>query len=399
MIARALIQTPRIAAACRPFCGRRAALAAVLAVALTAGACAKQQQKGGFSMPPMPVEIAEVTQGRVADRFEAVGTIDASEAITVVAEIDGTIVGLPFQEGGRVERGGLLAQLDDVQLRAEVDRSEALLAQRQVTYDRTKTIVAQGAGAAQDLDDAAAALKVAQADLDLARARLSKTRIVAPFDGILGARHVSIGAFVRSGTAITDLAQIRTLRVNFSAPERLLSKLKRGALVTVTTTAFPGVELQGRIDVVEPVLDASTRSARVMARAENPGEVLRPGMSANVAAVLSERASALTIPSESVFVQGDQSFVFAVKPDSTVMRVPLTLGTRQPDTVEVVRGLQPGMRVVRAGHQKLFEGAHVIPVTSQPAGGAPSGAGGAAAKDSTVAADGKGQPHSGEAAR
>jgi membrane fusion protein, multidrug efflux system len=323
----------------------------------------------GFKMPPTPVETALVEQKVVSDRFEAVGSIEASEAITVVSEIDGVVTRLPFQEGTAVRRGGLIAQLDDAQLRAEVNRTEALRDQSQGTYNRVKSVVDQGAGAPQDLDDAAAALKVAQANLDLAKSRLSKTRIVAPFAGALGARRVSPGAFIRAGQPITDLAKLDELRVNFSAPERYLGLLHRGAEVAIATTAYPGYALRGRIDVVDPVLDPGTRSARIVARLRNPGGKFRPGMSANVAAVLSQRQNALTIPSEAVFAEGDQSYVYVVGKDSTVTRSALTLGTRLPDAVEVVKGLEPGQRVVRTGHQKLYPGAKVfLPPPAPPAG-------------------------------
>jgi len=316
----------------------------------------------------MPVETAAVVQERVADRFEAVGTIEAAEAITVVSEIDGLVVSLPFREGSAIQRGGLIAQLDDAQLRAEVERAEAIRDQARGTYNRVKAVVDQGAGAPQDLDDAAAALKVAEANLALAQSRLSKTRITAPFSGVLGARRVSPGAFIRAGQAITDLAKLDELRVNFSAPERYLGQLRPGAEVNISTTAYPGYVIKGRIDVVDPVLDSGTRSARIVARVRNPGGKFRPGMSANVSAVLSQRQKALTIPSEAIFSEGDQSFVYVVKPDSTVTRSALTLGTRLPDAVEVVKGLEPGMTVVRTGHQKLFEGAKVIPVSNRPGG-------------------------------
>jgi len=320
-------------------------------------------------MPPMPVEVAWAKVQKVADKFEALGTIEALEAITVVSEIDGAVVSLPFEEGSFVKRGGLIAQLDDSQLAAEVARAEALEVQSHVSYNRVKAVVDQKAGTPQDLDDAAAGLKVADANLALAKARFAKTRIVAPFDGIIGARRVSVGTFLRAGQAITELANIDEIRVNFSAPERLLSQLSRGAEVAVSTTAFPGYELKGKIIVIEPVLDPGTRSARVIARVSNPGRKFRPGMSANVSAVLSERPNAVTIPNEAVFASGNQSFVFVVKPDSTAARVPITLGTRLPDVVEVVRGLESGEEIVRAGHQKLFDGARVMPIAAQ---GSPS---------------------------
>lgn len=340
-------------------------LVAALVLTLFAGLGCQRQRQGGFARPPMPVETAVVAQETVADRFEAVGTIEAGEAITVVAEIEALAVSLPFGEGEWIEKGGLIAQLDDTQLAAEVARAEALRDQTKATYERVKSVVEQGAGAPQDLDDAAAALKVAEANLAVARARLAKTRIVAPWAGVLGVRRVSPGAFLRPGTPITELAAIREIKVTFSAPERYLAKLRKGAEVTVATTAYPGFELKGEIDVVDPVLDPNLRSARVIARAENPEGRFRPGMSANVSAVLSERPDALTIPNEAVFAEGDQIFVYVVKPDSTVTKRALELGTRLPDMVEVVKGLDAGACVVRAGHQKLFEGARVVPVTSQ----------------------------------
>jgi membrane fusion protein (multidrug efflux system) len=359
----------------------RAALA-LIGVLAWSGGCAPGG-KGGFSMPPMPVETAVVKESRVYDRFEAVGSIQAGEQITVVSEINASVVSLPFAEGQPVAAGTLLAQLDDAQLRAEADRTAALLVQSRDRYNRVKSVVDQGAGAPQDLDDAAAAVKVAEANAAFAEAQLAKARITAPFEGIVGAKRVSIGAYLRVGDAITDLAQLSQIKVVFSSPERYLSQLKPGASVDVSTTAYPGYELEGKIYVIDPVLDPTTRSAQIIARVRNPGGKFRPGMSANVSAVLSERTNALTVPNEAIFAEGSQTFVYVVKPDSTVARAPLTLGTRLPDVVEVVSGLKAGERVVRAGHQKLFDGAKVIPIQSQP--GAAPGAGAPAATGAPAA--------------
>lgn len=345
---------------------RAPVLIAAAAALIVAGGCGGEDQAGrGFSLPPTPVEIAEVTPRTVTDRFEAVGTIEAGEAITVAAEIDGTVETIPFDEGGFVRRGAVIARIDDDQLAAELARAEALRDQSQAAYDRIRQVVDLGAGAPQDLDDAAASLKVAEANVALAKTRLSKTVITAPFSGLVGARRISPGTFLRAGQGITDLAQIDELRVNFSVPERYLSQLRRGSEVTVSTTAFPDYELAGIINVVEPILDSSTRSARVVARVRNPDRKFRPGMSANIAAVLSERAAAITVPSEAVFIDGAQPYVYVVAPDSTVSRRALTLGTRLPDVVEVTGGLTAGERIVRAGHQKLFDGAKVAAVSDQ----------------------------------
>lgn len=345
-----------------------ALLAAALTAALSAAVpgCSKGGGPGGgFSMPPMPAEVAAVSVQTVEEKFQAVGNIEADEVATVVAEIDGTVMSIPYTEGSLLRKGDLIARLDDTQLAAEVSRTEALLAQNTATYERVKAIVGQGAGSPQDLDDASAAMKVADANLALAKARFAKTRITAPFTGFAGSRRVSVGTFIRTGQAVTDITNIDRLRVVFSAPERMVSMIKKGAAVTVSTTAYPGYTLTGKIIVIEPVIDPVTRSARVVAEVPNPDRKFRSGMSADVTAVISSRPGALTIPNESVFATGNQSFVYVVRDDSTVSRTAITLGTRTADMVEVLDGLRAGMKVVTAGHQKLFEGAKVMPI---PAG-------------------------------
>jgi membrane fusion protein (multidrug efflux system) len=333
----------------------------VVALAVISG-CSAKQAGGGFTPPPMPVEVAEVRPSVVTDRFEAVGTIEAVEAITVVSEIDALVRELPFREGAAIRKGEVIAQLDDTQLQAELSRAQALLDQKKASYERVKGLTEQGAVAPQEYDDAVAAFKVAEAELAMIQARLDKTRIVAPFDGVAGARRVSPGAFVRPGNAITDLAKLDELKVTFTAPERYYPELKRGAVVAVSTTAYPDYALNGTIEVIEPVVDQATRSARIIAHVRNPSLKFRPGMSANVSVVLSERDQALVVPDEAVFAEGEQNLVFVVKADSTVTRTAVSLGSRQRKTVEILGGLESGMTVVRAGHQKLFEGAKVAPI-------------------------------------
>jgi len=134
-----------------------------LPIILTYFGCSDQEANaGGFKLPPMPVEVADVKTQTVSDKFEVVGTIEAIENVTIVSEIDASVKSLPFEEGSYISKGGLIAQLDDSQLDAEVNRTEALYIQSQAAYKRVKSIVEQNAGTPQDLDDALANLKVAE---------------------------------------------------------------------------------------------------------------------------------------------------------------------------------------------------------------------------------------------
>ena len=333
-------------------------------------------------MPPTPVEVAEVHPRIVRDHFNALGSIESDANIEIVSELNARVIALPFAEGHPVDSGATLARLDDREFRAEAERTLAQRDQAQSNYTRSQKLSEQGAISAQEIEDSRTALRVAEAVAALAQARFEKTRIRAPYAGLVGVRRVSPGAYLREGTVITDLTRVDEMKVSFAAPERYTSDLKPGVAVELRTPAFPGERFVGRLSVVDPVVDAGTRTLRLVARIPNPGYRLRPGMSADVSVTLAERAQALSVPDEAVFAEGNQSFVYVVKPDSTVARAAVALGSRDSMQVEVVSGLAAGARVIRAGHHKLYEGAKVMPV---PAGGPPSpeAAGAASAKTGT----------------
>jgi len=367
---RPAIDTPRPSAAFAPL---------LLALALTSGGCGGPRG-GGFQMPPMPVEVADVKSEAVTDRFHGVGTIEAQETVRIVNEIAGVVRELPFAEGRSVAEGELIARLDDSELSAESARADALRDQARTNHQRVQQLFEQQAASQQEMDDAASALKVAEANAVVARTRFEKARIRSPLNGVAGRRLVSPGAYLAVGTPITEVASVGTVKITFSAPERYLSQIRRRAAVTISTTAYPGEVFSGAISVVDPILDEASHTVQLVARIRNRGGKLRPGMSADVTATLDERSRALTVPDEAVFGEGDQSFVYVVKPDSTVTRQAVVLGSRDSTRAEITQGLKAGDRVVRAGYQKLFEGARVMPVPSADAqsAGAP-GAGAAAA--------------------
>lgn len=352
-----------------------ATLPLTFALLLALGACRKPDAGGAPAgapgeMPPTPVETAVAQSQLVVDVFRAVGSVEAREFVRVASEIDGRVAALPFEEGRHVQAGQVLARLDDVQARAELERAEALLAHARLEADRASSLAAERIVPAQSRDEKLADLRVAEADAALQRARLDKTTIRAPFAGVVGSRHVSPGAHVRAGDALTDLAAIDTVKIAFSAPERLLGSLQPGERVKVSTPAHPGASFDGEVSVVDPIVDAGTRSARVVAITTNPERLLKPGMSATVDVLFAQRPDAITIPNEAVFVEGDASLVYVVEADGSVRRQQVELGTRTAQAVEVLSGLSAGDRVVRAGHQKLWPGAKVQPVDASASAGA-----------------------------
>lgn len=360
---------------------RPAVFVALLLAAAAAFAGCAGGPRGGFQMPPMPVEVADVRSEVVTDRFRGVGTIEAEETVRIVNEIAGVVRELPFAEGRPVAQGALIARLDDSELSAESARADALRDQARTNHERVRQLFSQQAASQQEMDDASSAFKVAEANAVVARTRLEKARIRSPLSGVAGRRLVSPGAYLAVGTPITEVASVGTLKISFSAPERYLPQFRRRAAMSVSSTAYPGEVFPGEIRVVDPILDATSHTVQLIARVRNRGGKLRPGMSADITATLEERPRALTVPDEAVFSEGDQSFVYVVNPDSTVARRPVTLGLREATRAEITQGLKAGERVVSAGYQKLFPGARIMPMPSQDAaaGGGPGAPGGAAA--------------------
>lgn len=322
---------------------------------------------GGFQMPPSPVEVAEVTVSRVSDSFRALGSLEALQEAEVVAEVSARVISLPFREGQRVEAGSVLARLDDRELRAQRDRAAAALTLARSEARRTEDLFARDVVSPRERDQAQAALAVAEAEALLQQTRFERTVVRAPFSGVTGRRLLSAGGHARENAPIVRISRLDRLRAQFSVPERYAAVLRPGARATVAVSAWPDVEFPAVVTVVEPSIDAASRTFIAVAEVQNQGHRLRPGMSADVRVRLTERIGALTVPDEAVVAEGDQAFVYRVGADSTVARVLVTLGSRDSARVEVASGLSAGDRVVRAGHQKLYPGAKVVPVSAMPA--------------------------------
>lgn len=309
--------------------------------------------------PPTPVLLATVVKGPATDTFRAVGTLLADESVVIRSEIAGRISSLDIVEGGRVEKDRVLARLADEEWSAIVRQNEAMLSLQQLKMTRAIELRAKKVVSQQEYDETQAALDQARASLALARARLDKTVIRAPFTGILGLRRVSPGDYLEAGQELVNLEAIDLLKVDFSVPERFAVQLQPGQAVNVRINAFPGESFLGEVYAIDPRIDQTTRSFLLRARIANPEGRLRPGMFADTELVLAVRNDALWVPEQAIVPVGEQQFVYRVL-DGKALLTPVQLGLRKPGQVEVTAGLEAGVAVVSEGQQKLFDGAGVV---------------------------------------
>jgi len=307
---------------------------------------------------PVVVEVVAVKTTRLQEDAAAIGTLRSNESVVVRPEISGRISQINFVEGRPVEKGQLLVALDASVHAAEVQQAKANLALAETNFKRVTELEREKFVSPNAKDQALNALRVAQATLALADARLAKTEIRAPFAGVIGIRQVSVGDYVKEGQDLVTLEDISSLKVDFRLPELLLTDIKRGQTVEVASDALPGRTYAATLDAIDPLVDQNGRALVLRARLTNTGGQLRPGMFVRTRVILAERPRALTVPEEALIPVGADQYVFRVTADK-VARVKVKTGLRRDTQVEITEGLQAGDVVVTAGQLKLRDGVAV----------------------------------------
>jgi membrane fusion protein (multidrug efflux system) len=315
-----------------------------------------------------PVEMAPVEVGKVVEEVEALGTLAANELAIVAPEIAGLVTKIGFEEGEFVKRGQVLVELDASILKTELAQAEAELKLAQDTFERARQLAQRGTGTQVSLEQATAQLATAEAKLANVKARLDKTTINAPFDGLVGLRSAGIGTYVTVGQNLATVTEIDPIKVDFRAPELFLGRLKGGQTIQVSVDAIPGRTFEGRIYAIDPVIDINGRAIRLRAQIVNKDNALRPGLFARVTITTEVRENALLVPEAAVIPHGVGRAVYVVESGKARL-VPVKTGKRIPGgKVEITEGLAAGMQVVTAGQARLRDGAPVEAVAPKTAG-------------------------------
>jgi membrane fusion protein (multidrug efflux system) len=341
-------------------------LPAQLAAQAPAGAPARGGPPAGFAMP---VEAAPVRVGTSQRQVLAVGTIRSNESVIIKPEVAGRIVQIGFIEGQKVKKGQILLQLDSSIERAELVQAQAQLALAKANYERADELVKRNAGTGRALDEARAALRTGEAAVQLSQARLDKFTLLAPFDGMLGLRKVSVGDYVSGGAEIVNLEMVDPLKVDFRVPELFLATLRTGQKAAITVDAMPDRKFEAEVFAIDPLVDQAGRSVVIRARIPNPDDALRPGLFARVVLTIEERKNAVFVAEQSLVPVGDQHFLFKVVDKDGAKVVAWTkvkIGERRKGEVEIIEGLVAGDTVVTAGLLKVRDGMPVQIIPSGP---------------------------------
>src|SRR5688572_9427377 len=318
----------------------------------------KQAAVRGDRGDVLTVATYVVKPGPFAETLQATGTLRADEAVELQAETTGKIVSINFVEGARVRAGELLVKLNDADLRASLSRAQYRKQLAVLREKRIAQLLKQGVARQEEYDTALAELNVQDADIALTRAQIAMTEIRAPFDGIVGLRYVSDGAFITAATRVATLQRLDRLKIDFSLPEKYAGRIKPRSPVTFSVAGGER-RFKGEIYAHDPRIDAATRTVLVRAWCENPGARLLPGASASVEMVLAELGEAILVPSVAVIPGLNELNVFVVGKDHKAERRAVEAGTRLESTVHILSGLEEGDVVITSGLQQMRTGQRI----------------------------------------
>jgi membrane fusion protein, multidrug efflux system len=308
--------------------------------------------------PPATVAAAPVALERVRREIQAVGSLRSNESVIVRPEIAGRITEILFAEGQRATKGEPLVRLDAAIARAQVEQAKASLVLSRANYERAQDLFARKVGTQRSLDEAVSSLRADEAALALAEATLGKSTILAPFDGIIGLRSVSVGAYVTPGQDLVNFENVESLKVDFRIPEIYALQLAVGQKVRITLDAIPDAVYEGEVYAIDPAHDPNGRAVILRARLPNTDGKLRSGMFARVGLLIDDRREAIMVPETALVPVGQDHFVFRIVDDKAIL-AKVEIGQRQRGRIEILSGLDRDAVIVVEGALKLRDGSAV----------------------------------------
>ena len=308
-----------------------------------------------------PVDGVVVQPGTVREELEVTGTLIANQQVDIVSELTRRIIKVHVKEGSKVRAGTLLFQLDDADLQAQLNRLRQQEKLAVLNEQRLKDLLAHEAIAQQDYDEAITNLKVLEAQIEEIQVTISKTRIVAPFDGQVGIIKVYQGSVVSVNNVLTDIEDISVVKVEFSVPEKYAHIIVPGGTHPFTI-ASDKRQYSATVVARAASLSENTRTLLVHARAANPDGRLLPGQSARLNLGLSTSGNALTVSSQSL-IPSSKGYTVYVSRGSVVEARPVEIGQRSAGSVEITQGLNKGDTVITSNLLRLVPGSPIQFVT------------------------------------
>lgn len=317
----------------------------------------------------LSVQIAEASYVDMIPSLSFNGSLEGQTSAAISAKISGRIEQVLVQEGQQVKAGDPLVKLEAVELANSVRQAADNVRKAQANYDlalndfnRYQTLYDKGAVSEQQLDNAKAKLKTAEADLSSAVANQSSSQqqysygvISSPVDGVIANKSATVGQVVSPGAALMMVQDINQVYAVINVEQKDLGRVKIGQKANVSVDAYPDKVFTGTVDVMNPEAGSGSRMFRTKIKVDNSADELKPGMFAKIELSTGESMKVLTIP-QSAVVQKQGNYYAFVAENSKAVRKQIEIGEVTGNTVTVKSGLQPGEKVVATGVSRLKDG-------------------------------------------
>lgn len=305
----------------------------------------------------LSVNALVIKHQSLQDIFRTKGQLIPDEEVDLSFEAAGKITEIHFKEGTYVNQGTLLAKVNDQPLLAELKKLESQIPLARERVSRQRTLLEKDAVSQEAYQAVTTDLDKLMADIELVKARIRQTELRAPFDGIIGLRMVSEGAFASTGTVVAHLTKVSPLKIEFSVNEKQANEVKPGTMIQFAIENDPN-KYRARVYAVESKLDEKTLSLKARAIYENPGGKLKPGRSASIEIILKEINDAIVIPSISSVAEMGRDYAFVYK-NGIARQVFIKKGLRTASSIQVTEGIQEGDTLLTTGVMQLRDGAEV----------------------------------------
>lgn len=338
------------------------------------------------SVPTVTVSTVPVEPQRWTPGIDAIGTVSASQGVSVAGQVSGVVKSINFKANDEVASGQVLVQLDDSVERAGLAAARSTLAVSQDALERTQKLYEREFSTSADLQAAQNKLDQAKGALEQIEAILAQKAIKAPFAGTVGIPKVDLGQYLQAGTAVATLQDLSKMRVDFTVPEQRLPAMSIGQAVSLGL-AEDRLDFHGAITGIDPKIDPNSRLVSVQAVVDNAEGTLRPGQFARVRAHLPEEPDVIALPQTAVVISLYGSYVYQVvaaapqsepaqgadtqkvdpqkadqqpaEPRLLAKQIFVETGRRSDTQIEILKGVEPGMQIVTSGQNKLSDGSPV----------------------------------------
>ncbi len=296
---------------------------------------------------PVTADAFIVKNQAISENIEVPGSLMPAEGTDIRPEISGRLVSINFTEGSTVKKGALLAKIFDDDLRAQLRKLEVQLEINEKTVERYRELLKIQGISQQDVDLSELQVSNNKADIELIKVSIAKTEIRAPFDGRIGLRSISPGAYVSPADIIATIRQLDQLKLEFTVPEKYSTEFTPGKLINFTIDGSRD-RFNATVLASEYFIDANTRSLTVRALIKSNNPALVPGAFARVNLNMDEDNSALILPTQAVIPLSRGKQVIVYRDGKPEFREVVT-GIRDSSFVQVINGVKAGDTVLISG--------------------------------------------------